>query len=92
MVREKLGKVFYLSDDRKRVYFWLTRGLAAYDSVSDTFESVDREDLRIRSRELFPEAEIHIVFWDSYLLIHFLGKCGLIRILRTVFTKDEAHV
>ena len=91
-VREKLGKVLYLSEDRKSgIFMSPTRGLVEYDSVSDTFESVDRDDPRIRSKELFPDTEIHTVFGDSYLLLHFLEKCGLIRILRAVFPKDEAY-
>ena len=91
-VREKLGKVLYLSDDKKTgIFMSPTRGLVEYDSVSDTFEGVDRKDPRILSKELFPEAEIHTVFGDAYLLLHFLEKCGLIRILRTVFPKDEEY-
>ena len=91
-VREKLGKVLYLSEDRKSgIFMSPTRGLVEYDSVSDTFEGVDREDPRIRSKELFPDAEIHTVFGDTFLLFLFLEKCGLIRILRTVFPKDEAY-
>lgn len=91
-VREKLGKVLYLSEDRKSgIFMSPTRGLVEYDSASDAFESVDREDPRIRSKELFPDTEIHTVFGDSYLLLHFLEKCGLIRILRAVFPKDEAY-
>jgi hypothetical protein len=55
-VREKLGKVLYLSEDRKSgIFMSPTRGLVEYDSVSDTFESVDRDDPRIRSKELFPD-------------------------------------
>ena len=39
-VREKLGKVLYLSEDRKSgIFMSPTRGLVEYDSVSDTFES-----------------------------------------------------
>ncbi len=90
-VREKLGKVLYLSEDRKSgIFMSPTRGLVEYDSVSDTFESVDRDDPRIRSKELFPDTEIHTVFGDSYLLLHFLEKCGLIRILRDFLRKSFA--
>ena len=92
VVREKLGRVLYLSDDRKSgIFLSPTRGLVEYDSLSDTFESVGRDDARIRTQEVFPETEIHTVFGDSFLFLHFLKKCGLIPVLRTVFPKDEAY-
>ena len=84
--------MLYLSDDRKSgIFLSPTRGLVEYDSLSDTFESVGRDDARIRTQEVFPETEIHTVFGDSFLFLHFLKKCGLIPVLRTVFPKDEAY-
>ena len=91
-VREKLGKVLYLSEDRKSgIFMSPTRGLVEYNALTDTFESVERDDGRICGQEVFPEMEIHTVFGDVFLLLHFLEKCGLISILRSVFPKDEAY-
>lgn len=91
-VREKLGKVLYLSDDRKSgVFLSPTRGLVSYDAASDSFSSVERNDPRINGDVLFPEAEIHTVFGDTYLLLRFLEKSGLLSVLRNVFPKDEAY-
>lgn len=91
-VREKLGKVLYLSEDRKSGIFQSpTRGLVEYDASSDSFSAVNRDDFRINTEAFFPQPEIHTVFGDTYLLLQFLEKCGLISILRNVFPKDEAY-
>ena len=89
-VREKLGRVLYLSEDKKRGIFQSpTRGLVEYNASDDSFSSVAKDDPRINMAEFFPQPEIHTVFGDTYLLLRFLEKCGLLRILRNVFPKDE---
>ena len=91
-VREKLGRVLYLSEDRKSgIFLSPTRGLVVYDAVSDSFSSVEKDDHRINGEVLFPQTEIHTVFGDAYLLLFFLEKCGLLSVLRNVFPKDEAY-
>ena len=92
VVRERLGKVLYLSEDRKSgIFLSPTRGLTEYSALSDTFSPVSRDDPRIYSREVFPETEIHTVFGDSYLLLYILEKSGLLSVFRTVFPKDEEY-
>ena len=50
-VREKLGKVLYLTEDKKQgVFLSPTRGLVQYDADSDTFEAVEKSDPRIQGR------------------------------------------
>ena len=89
-VREKLGKVLYLSADRRSgVFLSPTRGLVEYNSASDTFASVEAGDPRIPRWVLPPSMEIHTVFGDTYLLLLFLEKCGLLGVLRCVFQKKE---
>ena len=74
-VREKLGKVIWLSDGKKTgIFLSPTRGLVEYDAVSDSFSSVDKDDPRISEQDLFPKTEIHTVFGDTYLLLQFLEK------------------
>ena len=91
-VREKLGRVLYLSDDRKRgVFLSPTRGLVEYDASSDSFNVVEKNDPRIDTASVFPQTEIHTVFGDTYLLLKFLEKNGLLSILHHVFPKDEAY-
>ncbi len=92
-VREKLGKVLFLTEDKRRgVFLSPTRGLVQYDADTDTFEPIERGDPRIQDRDdLFPATEIHTIFGDSYLLLSFLEKSGLLKVLRTVFTKDSEY-
>ncbi len=90
--RERLGRVIFLSDDKKSgVFLSPTRGLVEYNSTSDTFSDVVREDERISDTDIFPEAEVHTVFGDAYLLLKFCEKAGLISVLRDVFPKDEDY-
>ncbi len=92
VVREKLGRVLFLSDDKKQgIFLSPTRGLVEYSSLSDTFSEVDRGDQRLAGLDVFPGSEIHTVFGDAYLLLEFLEKSGLIRVLRAVFPKDEGY-
>lgn len=90
IVREKLGKVLFLSDDKKSgIFLSPTRGLVEYDANQDSFEEVSRDDPRIQTEELFPKTEIHTIFGDTYLFLEFLKNNGLIAVLGTVFQKDE---
>ena len=88
--RERLGKIISLSEDRKSgVFMSPTRGLVEYSAVTDTFSPLEKEDQRVKSRpEIFSQPEVHTVFGDSYLLLKFLEKAGLLAILRSVFQKD----
>ena len=92
VVREKLGRVLYLSEDRKRgIFLSPTRGLVEYDARTDNFSSIEKDDARINGEELFPQTEIHTVFGDTYLLLNFLKNCGLLSVLRNLFPKDEVY-
>lgn len=91
-VRERLGKIISIDDDHKHgIFLSPTRGLVEYDATSDSFTSLDKNDHRISDSNLFHEPTIHIVFGDSYLLLKFLEKYGLIDILRTVFQKKTDY-
>ncbi len=61
-VRERLGKVITLAEDRKSGTFLSpTRGLVEYDVRTDTFTPVYRDDLNGRPVSVFPDPEIHTV-------------------------------
>ena len=91
-VREKLGKVLFLSDDKKSgIFLSPTRGLVSYDAKSDVCGEVSNNDSRIKDAGLFPETEIHTVFGDSYMLLSFLKNSGLMGVLRSVFLKDTDY-
>ncbi len=48
VVREKLGRVLFLSDDKKQgIFLSPTRGLVEYSSLSDTFSEVYMGDQRL---------------------------------------------
>lgn len=87
-VRERLGKVITLAEDRKSGTFLSpTRGLVEYDVRTDTFTPVYRDDLNGRPVSVFPDPEIHTVFGDVYLLLKFLENRGFISLFRSVFQK-----
>ena len=94
VTRENLGRVLYLSEDRKKGIFKSpTRGIVYYDSLNDEFSQVDKNDERIMhlSAEIFPEQNVHTVFGDSYLLLHFLRKSKLLGVLRNAFKNNENY-
>ena len=92
VVRERLGKVLYLSDDGKSgVFLSPTRGIIEYDARSDAFSPVSKDDPRVPSLTVFPETEIHTVFGDAFLLLDVLEKSGLLSVFRSVYPKDEEY-
>ena len=65
-VRERLGKIIWLSPDRKcGVFLSPTRGLIEYDAAKDAFSSVEKTDPRLNGTDVFPEPRIHTVFGDT---------------------------
>ncbi len=90
-VIEKLGKIVYLSENgRSGIFLSPTRGLVEYDADQNAFSEVNRNDSRLKNNtEVFPEPVIHTVFGDTYLLLCFLEKTGLLQILRTAFPKNS---
>ena len=91
IVRERLGKVVWLSHDGKSgIFLSPQRGLVSYDSVSDSFDEVGRDDKRLSGNvEVFPETEVHTVFGDAYLLMNFLVKTGMSDILKETFPEES---
>ncbi len=91
-VREKLGKVLWLSEDKKSgIFMSQTRGLVEYNAVTDVFSSVEKDDERLTGTETFPESQIHTVFGDSYMLLKFLENEDLIPVLKSVFQKNPDY-
>jgi len=91
-VRENLGKVIRLSPDLKNGMFLSpTRGLVFYDAMQDAFSPATMEEAKMASPDLFPEAAVHTVFGDSYLLFSFMEECGLLSVLQAVFPKKEDY-
>ena len=90
---ETLGKVIYLRDDGKEgIFLSATRGLIQYNSETNSFSAVSRDDPRLDGRtDLFPEPEIHTIFGDAYLFLKFMERTGMLEVLRTVFQKDKEY-
>lgn len=89
-VLERLGKVISLAEDKKSgVFLSPTRGLVHYNVTTDTFSPVSEEEKENQCKLVFPEPQIHTVFGDSYLLLQFLEKRGLLEVFKTVFPKKE---
>ena len=89
---EKLGKVLWISEDRKSGIFQSpTRGLVEYDVLRNNFSDVDRNDSRIRNTDLFQEPLVHTVFGDAYLLLKLMEKCCMIELLRQVFSQSKDY-
>lgn len=90
---ESLGKAIYLREDGKEgIFLSDTRGLVDYNSTTDSFSAVNRDDPRLQGREdIFPEPEIHTVIGDSYLLLKYMEKTGALGLLRKVFQDSEEY-
>ncbi len=91
-VREKLGKVLWLSEDKKSgIFMTPTRGLVEYNASTDVFSTVEKDDKRLTGTETFPSTQIHTVFGDSYMLLKFMENEGLLKILRSVFQSNPDY-
>lgn len=92
IVREKLGKVLWLSEDKKNgIFLSPTRGLVEYKVITETFHEVNHHDERIKGTDIFMEPTVHTVFGDVYLLLKFLEKEGLLSVLHSVFLKESDY-
>lgn len=84
-VRERLGKVLWLSSNRKIGIFQSpTRGLVEYDSTKDEFSNVSVKDERLPEIASQPEPVRHVVFGDAYMLLEFMKGRGLLNLLHGI--------
>lgn len=89
VVREKLGRVLYLSKDKKSgIFLSPTRGLVTYDVTKNEFTEANRDDPRIGRKGWNSAPIVHKVFGDAYLLLLCLKNTGMIGILREAFPED----
>jgi len=96
VLREKLGKVIWLDEDKKcGIFLSPTRGLVEYDSVEDVFTDVEKDDPRLADcNTLFPQVEVHTVFGDVDLLVRFMAEIGMFDVLKVAFPdmKKRKHL
>ncbi len=91
-VRENLGKIIFLSDDKKSgIFLSPSRGLVEYDSVKDTFSEIETDDSRVSNTRLIQLPKVHTVFGDVYFLLDFCQQIGIINILKNTFVKTKDY-
>lgn len=89
VIIEKLGKVLYLSDDRKLGLFHSpVRGLVQYDANAGTFSDIELNDPRLPSWYVHEDAPQHTVFGDVWFLLEFIRNNGFLDVLRAICAKD----
>ncbi len=88
IVREPLGKVLSLSDDRRSgIFLSQRRGLVHYDAEQDTFRmlsSGEKEALGLSGCK----AQASLTFGDAYWYLQYLLQSGLINILKEAFPDE----
>ena len=91
-VREKLGKVIEMYSNKCGLFLSPTRGLVIYNSETDEFsDPITREEIKSVvempqvTERLFPEANVHTIFGDTYLLLEIMKKTGIMDVLNKTF-------
>ena len=88
--REKLGKVVWLSKDKRvGIFRSPTRGLVEYDADDDAFSEVEPEDPRLSGSELFQEPQRHVTFGDAYMVLGVMRSSGYLSLLWGLFSSEE---
>lgn len=86
---ENLGKiVFYDKDQKKGLFISPTRGLVEYDVRAQKFSQVRDDDQRI-PKDLKAVGSVHKEFGDAYLLLGFIEKSGLNKVLNKTFREKR---
>ena len=91
IVIERLGKVVWMSEDRKSgIFNSHERGLVAYDVSTDEFTPVSPQDPRLSGTKhegLSPR--IHTNFGNQYLFFSEMGKTPFMNVIRTAFPNQQ---
>ncbi|MCD8245997.1 MAG: transposase [Parabacteroides sp.] len=86
---ENLGKIVFYDKDRKiGVFISPTRGLIEYDVKSEKFSQVKDDDPRL-PKEVKAPPSVHKEFGDAYLLLDFIKKSGLNKVLSKTFQQER---
>ena len=88
IVREPLGKILSLSDDRRSgIFLSQRRGLVHYDAGQDTFRmlsSGEKEAIGLSGCK----AQASLTFGDTYWYLQYLLQSGLIKVLKEAFPDE----
>lgn len=86
VVREKLGKVVWLANDRKKgIFSSPDRGLVEYSVQDNSFVRVSLDDPRIVNSGRVSKPRTHTVFGDVHWLLCFLKQTHMCEILAKAF-------
>ena len=89
---EKLGRLLYISDDRKNgIFDSPIRGVVEYNVVNNEFSTVNKNDDRIKNKTISNIPKIHTTFGDAYLLLSFMEKEELLQIFRNIFKNNNDY-
>lgn len=89
---EPLGKVLYLSNDKKSgIFDSPIRGLVFYDVKNNSFSRVSIDDERINNKEEISTPRSHVTFGDTYLLLEFLKKSNMLSVFRKTFSSNTDY-
>ncbi len=90
VVVEKLGKVLWLSENRRSgIFLNPQRGLFSYDSDTGVFDAVSSDDPRL-PQVVEETSTRHVVFGTTHLFLHFLKNFGYADLLQEIFpTKQD---
>ena len=92
-VREKLGKILYITKDHKEgIFLSQTRGLISYNVNKDEFSRVKENDTRLKETYDCPKPEVHKVFGDVFLILELLKKTHLLEVLHEVFPEEGVFI
>ena len=93
VVRERLGKVIEMYSPKCGLFLSPTRGLVIYNSETDEFsDPITRDEIQVVaenpavSERLFPDANVHTVFGDAYLLLEIMKKTEITKVLNDTFS------
>lgn len=85
----KLGKILYLSEDKKvGIFQSKTKGIVEYNAITDTYSEVSADDERLQNRAVSCPRQTQTVFGDTYLALKILEKSGMLDLFKKVFLKD----
>ena len=91
IVLEKLGKVLWLSDNRRSgIFLNPQRGLFFYDGDTGVFDSVSSNDPRL-PKTVEEETSRHVVFGTVHLFLSFLKKLGYAGLLQEIFSTKQDY-
>lgn len=88
--RENLGKVIWLSEDRRSgIFNSPERGLVEYSADLDRFADVQKDDSRLPDDRFFPVPPVHTIFGDIFFITSFLKNSIVLEALKDAFSDKK---